>query len=65
MIDPLIKPTTNPAATAPPIAMKAPCGLKRANTTLDNAATAPTERSMPPVMITNVMPSAMRPNIAL
>ena len=40
-------------------------GLTSAATTLASAATAPTERSIPPVMITKVMPSAISANIEL
>ena len=36
-----------------------------AATTLAIAATAPTDRSMPPVMMTKVMPRAISPNLAL
>ena len=40
-------------------------GLSNAATTLPNAAVEPTDRSMPPVMMTKHMPSATSANIEL
>ena len=41
-----------------------PASMTRAATTAATAITEPTERSMPPVMITAVMPIAMMPMAA-
>ena len=62
---PLTTPAVNP--TAIPVARPAvtPSGLALAAATLASAATAPTDRSMPPVMMTKHMPSETRANIAL
>jgi hypothetical protein len=60
MIPPLIEPTTRPSPTAPATAIVNPSPLSRAAATAERATTAPTDRSMPPVMITKVMPRAMR-----
>ena len=64
-IRPLRMPTTAPAATPPSRPGKRPYGLSRAETTLAMAAVEPTERSMPPVMMTKHMPSAISANIEL
>ncbi len=42
-----------------PISMLKPACITTASTMLQRHSTEPTERSMPPVMMTSVMPSAM------
>ena len=64
-IKPLMKPTTKPAAVPAIRPCHGPYGETSAATTLPSAATAPTERSMPPVMITNAIPSDTRANMEL
>lgn len=49
-------PAASPAATPAGSATANPCGDSCAATTLASAATVPTDRSMPPVMITRHMP---------
>ena len=58
---PLKAPTASPVANAArmPISRLKPACIVVAMTMLQRQRTDPTERSMPPVMITNVMPSAM------
>ena len=48
----------NPTATAK--GTGTPCTIMEVDMTAENAATDPTERSIPPEMITSVMPSAMQ-----
>ena len=54
-------PASTPAASAP-VAL---CGDSSADTTEPSAATLPTDRSMPPDMITNAMPIETSANIVL
>ena len=65
-ITPLKAPTSRavPSARRLPSQNDAPRFIDMPITMPDSASTAPTDRSMPPVMITAVMPSAMMPTKA-
>ena len=60
MMIPLSAPTTRPATIPPSAPANIPygSGLSIAATTLPNATVAPTDRSIPPVMMTKHMPRA-------
>ena len=62
---PLIAPTATPAARPPSNPGRTPSGDSIAETTLAKAAVVPTERSMPPVMMTKHMPRPVSANIEL
>ncbi len=53
---PIAMPTSSPAST--PASTPCPCTSTSAQTTPDRPTTEPTERSMPAVRITNVIPAA-------
>src|SRR5271165_1488827 len=57
-IAPQAAPRTKPSSTARTGCK--PAAIAEAETTAENAATDPTERSMPPEMITSVMPTAIQ-----
>ena len=65
MSKPLSAPTAAPAAVPASSPGRSPYSLTLMATTPPRATTEPTERSMPPVMITKVMPSATRPYLAV
>ena len=64
---PLTRPTSSPAPSA--VASEAgkgqPASSEKTATSPASASTGPTDRSMPPVMITKVMPTAMMPTSAV
>src|SRR6218665_3416560 len=63
---PLIKPQASPVPRPAIRPMPRPCpGISMAVTTLENAATEPIDRSMPPVRTTSSMPIDMMPKPAI